>query len=190
MSRYLIIIVVAGFTIHTASAQYSNKGWSIRPHFSGVAWTLDDLDIESGGGFGLGVTYGYSELIAPYLEFHGATLEAAEGGTYVLAHFDLGARFTFGQRQNPLKFTANAALSGRAAEWDAAGLTVEASGANLTLGAGVEYHLSRQIGLDFNLQTMFGSISEAKIGGVAFDVDEPATSVRANIGIVWKVGRR
>ena len=86
--------------VPAASAQFSTAGMTLRPHLVGAAWTIDNttVDAESGGGIGLGFDYGFSELIAAYVELSGSSIDGAGGESYALAHVDLGARFTFGSR--------------------------------------------------------------------------------------------
>lgn len=192
MIRRLALCAASFLIVQASSAQFSTAGLSVRPHFIGTAWTVEDVGIESasGGGFGLGVSYGFSELIAAYAEFAGTSV-TGDGDMYGLGHFDLGARFTFVPTRDRIKLFANAALSGRSApEADTGSEILELSGAGLTIGAGAEYRTSRPFGLQFDIQVTMGEYTDVPATGFVGPITVNSTSVRANVGVVWYPGRR
>ena len=191
MKRILLLLVVTLAVVVPASAQYSTKGFFVRPHFLGTAWRLDDYesDTQSGGGMGLNLGYGFNETVAAYIEFSGAEIDPDEGENYVLAHVDLGAIFTVGAPTSKLKGNFMVALNGRAFELDQPGLDVEGSGGGLTAGGGILYFFSRSVALDLNLLLSFGEITEIKVNRFTADTNLDATSSRFNLGVAWYPGR-
>jgi len=191
MKRILTLLVVVVAFAGTASAPYSTRGFGLRPHFLGAAWSLDDFetDTQAGGGFGVNLAYGFSEVVAAYLEFSGAEIEPDEGDPYVLGHVDLGAIFTVGAPTSKVKGNFMVALNGRVFELDQPGANVEGSGGGLTAGGGVLYFVSHKVALDANLLWTFGEISEIKVNGLTWNTNLDATSTRFNLGIAWFPGR-
>lgn len=177
--------------VPVAQAQFSTAGLSIRPHLIAAGWTVEDVDIDSatGGGLGLGVSWGFSELVAAYVELSGASVQG-DGDMYGLGHFDVGARFTFVPTRDRIKLFANAALSGRSApEADTGSQVLELVGAGLTVGAGLEYRTSRPFGFQFDVQATMGEYTDVNAAGFVRPITVNSTSVRANFGVVWYPGR-
>ena len=191
MKRILtLLLVVVGFA-GSASAQYSTRGFALRPHFVGVSWSLDDFesDREAGGGFGVNLAYGFNEVVAAYIEFSGAQIDPGEGEPYALVHVDLGAIFTVGAPTSKVKGNFLVALNGRAFEIDQEGANVEGSGGGLTAGGGVLYFVSSKVAIDANLLWTFGEISDVEVNGLTWTTNLDATSTRFNLGIAWFPGR-
>jgi hypothetical protein len=191
MKRILLLLVASVAFVGAASAQYSTRGFFVRPHLVGAAWRLDDFeeDAEAGGGLGLALGYGFNERVAAYLEFSGANIDPDTGSDYGLGHFDLGAMFTVGSYASRLKGNFMVALNGRAAELDQPGADIEASGAGLTLGGGVLWFTSPNLALDLNLLFTVGEISEVEVNGLTWNTNLDATSTRLNLGVAWFPGR-
>lgn len=187
----LFISALSVLTVLTVQAQYSTKGFFVKPHAIGAAWTLDDLDVdaESGGGGGLSLGYGFSDLLAIYFEGSAAQIDPDGGVKYTLAHADLGLQATLGSPSSRIKVFFTGAVSGRVAELRFAGQTIELSGPGYTVGGGVNYFFSSALGLDAGLQATFGSIEEVKVGAFSEEVSIDATSLRVNLGLVWYPGR-
>ncbi len=185
---FLLLVVLS----IPAIAQYSMKGFFLRPHLTGAAWSLDDLneDGHSGGGAGLGLGYGISEMFAVFLALSGAIMENDAGSSYTLAHFDVGVQLNLSKAESAVKVVLDAASSARTARFEVSGTDIDFNGIGGTLGGGVMYFLSPSFALDGGVQIMFGSIDEISFGGEIADIpDFDATSARVNFGLAWFPGR-
>lgn len=169
----------------------STQGFFLNGHLNGSSWTLDDLDVdtESGGGIGIGLGYGLTELISLYAQLDAAAINPDGGDTYALAHFDLGAQFTFLSTDTPWRPYLDVALAGRAAEWESILGDIETSGGGISVGGGVKYFISLPVALDLGLKWTVGELSDFTIGGYSQEIEADATSARFTIGISWYPGR-
>lgn len=185
----LLLFVVVSIP---ANAQYSMKGFFVRPHLTGAAWSLDNLNEggHSGGGAGLGLGYGISEMFAVFLDLSGASLENDAGVSYTLAHFDVGVQVNLSKANSALKLFFDAATSARTARFKVSGTDIDFNGKGGTLGGGLVYFMSPSFALDSGIKIMFGSIDEISFEGEIADIpDFDATSARINFGLVWFPGR-
>ena len=102
-----------------AQAQYSNTtGLFLNAHLSGNSITVDLADLgdegdetDTGGGFGLQVGYGFSDLVTVYLAGNGSSM-TDDGESYDLGHVDLGVQLNFRSGQKAVPYT-NLAFSYR-----------------------------------------------------------------------------
>lgn len=202
-----LLLIPAFLLLTTASVQAqgaismesNGEGFFVGLHLGAATWSVDDLEIdaESGGGAGLTVGYGFSQLISAYLTADAASISPDLGESYTLGHGDLGVLFTFGSTTSAVRPYLDAAFNVRQATADlvdeTTGQTEELtiSGNGLTVGGGVRYHLSLPLAIDAGAKLTFGNLTEAKLGGVSITLPESASanSVRINVGLVWFPGQ-
>ncbi len=202
--KNLLLIFAVSF-MYTASAraqgaismQSTGEGFFLGAHLGAASWTADDLEIdgESGGGAGITLGYGFSQLISAYFTADAASISPDIGGSYTLGHGDLGVMFSFGSTTSAVRPYVDAAFSVRQAKQDIQDETgtqeFTVSGAGLSVGGGVRYHLSLPFAIDAGAQLSLGEFTEVELGGVSITLPEAAsaTSVRINVGIVWFPGQ-
>lgn len=205
MKRFLLIsafLLMSTALVHAQGAismQSNGEGFFVGLHLGAATWTVDDLqiDAESGGGGGLTVGYGFSQLISAYLSADAASISPDLGESYTLGHGDLGVLFTFGSTTSAVRPYADVAFGVRQASADlvddTTGQTEELtiSGTGLTVGGGVRYHLSLPLAIDAGVKASFGNLTEAELGGVTIQLPESASanSIRINVGVVWFPGQ-
>lgn len=181
----------AAAQIDAPGAQRSNtSGFHVGVFLNGSAVTLEDSDVvESGGGGSLHLGYGFNPNVSLFVRANAAEIQSDEGGdSYTMAHFDLGARYSFASEASALRPFIQAAVSGRAfaADLGSEG-TLEARGSGFTAGAGLEYFFTPAVALEAGLSYSFGEFNEGRLGGgewVDFE-DEAfsATSARVDLGV-------
>lgn len=164
---------------------YGTSGFWLSPHLGGSTWTIDlpDAEYEQGYGGGIGLGYGFTDMIHAFANFDYATMSGAEGDDYVLGHLDVGGRLFFGPADARWRLHADLAFSGRAARWS--DLDLDASGSGYTVGGGVVYFISPALGLNAGFAFTGGELSEVTEGDVTVDTDFDATSWRFRAGITW-----
>jgi hypothetical protein len=191
--RVLALVVMLSIALgHEARGQAvaDTGGVQIGLRLNGSAWTVNDLDVDTESGIGLALLggYGISDHFAVYADLTLASIDAQD--TYGLGHLDAGIRFYFGGPADRFRPYADAALSGRRAEWDDPALGhVEAWGVGGTAGGGFLYFLSGPAALDVGFKTTFGGLNEVTIGGTSREVDIRATSARLNVGFTLFLNR-
>jgi len=159
--------------------------------FIGVAYesngaVADGYDTEGGSGLGFTVGYGFTPHVALYGQFSGASIEAPVANGKALGHFDLGIRLHFRAPEKTVVPFVQIGLSGRAVREDYAGDTVEAGGAGVAFGGGINAHFSPAVAFSVGVTWSVGNLSEAKLNGVAAPVDSLGfTTARVHFGIVW-----
>ena len=177
----------------SAQSRSDPTGFHAGLYLNGSAITYEGSDeAESGGGYGLTLGWGLTNLVTLYLEGSGAQVETLDGSdTYTLGHFDVGARVNFLAPYKRWRPFATVGLSGRAAEGDVGGAIVTLSGTGLTVGGGVAYFISRKIAVDLGLKWTAGDFTDAELNDVAVDIDPiGATSARFDLGVAYWHGRR
>jgi len=187
MRLITIIALSCGVLTQSSFAQSDARGFFLGFHLGAAAWTLNeyDVDAEGGGGAGLMLGYGVTQSVTLFANIDGASIQPETGSGYGLAHFDLGAQLHFGSRRQALRPYLEAALAGIAAQFDVLITTVEVSGAGVTMGGGLKYFLSRAFCLDLGLVYTTSNLSNVTVGGLSVEIDEGASSMRANLGIIW-----
>ena len=180
----------------TASAS-STKGFFLGAHLNGSAISAEDLsdDVESGGGFGVRLGYGFTPRLALVLDGTGAIINSTDD-EYTLAHFDVALRYAFTGATRRFVPFLEAGFSGRAAGADDVTLYLDdgsqttgdltISGTGLTLGAGAQYYVSPKVALGLGLKWTTGEFSTVKFDNVSVDgLEIDATSTRLNLGVTW-----
>jgi hypothetical protein len=192
MNKFLLLVVVAfmyGYTDSAAQQRSSSQGFNIGAYLNGSALSAEGSnEVDNGGGFGLRLGYGFSRLLEGFADFQAASM-SEDGQSYNLGHFDLGARFNFGNDLMALRPFAELALNGRAMSADIMGQTLESRGAGLTLGGGVKYFFSPKLALDGGLRITVGEFSEGRYGGGSWldfgDEAFSSTTTRLNVGVSY-----
>jgi len=193
LALFLCIVVLPGWeapqlAAQTVAATRSNpSGLMLGAHPNGSALSVEDADeVESGGGLGLIVGYGFNRRVTLYLAADGASMNA--GGAddaYTLGHGDLGVRIHLGGEARAAVFYLDGAFTGWLARYDIAGSDLDFSGTGFSLGGGLEYFFSPGFALDLGLKFTFGSFDQISYEGETEDIDLGATGSRFNLGVSW-----
>jgi len=187
--KSLLITITLLFSSSLLHAQginapvYDNTGFFINGSILGTAWTIDDLDIDTEGGAGIGLKLGYNfnTNFGLFASFDASSIDPDDGESYILGHFDLGVQGTFRTTADRFRPFVRASLLGMSAQDD----DIEINGSGLGLGAGALIFLSEKLALDINYTHGWVNLSEVKIGSQSFDVDENATTGRFFIGLAY-----
>ena len=195
---FTALVAGALLSAGSLSAQSDNRGFMLNLHLVGNGLTLvgDDTEMETGGGVGVAVGYGFTDRTALYLNIDAAAIEYdedAEGteDTYGAVTADLGVRMSFGDEGQKLRPYINAAFTGFAAveEFDIAGETVETtlSGGGLTVGGGLQYFFMRNLALDLGLQATQGAFTNVAVDDEDEDLEQGVafTTSRFQLGVTW-----
>lgn len=198
-----ITVLVAGLTsvlgARAASGQASTKshtnGFFLGVGLEGASQTVEGEDMESGGGLGLNLGYGFNKTFALYANLGGASISSHDIGDYALAHVDLGARVSFRSGPNQVVPYLIGAVTGRAAKIDFVGLSghsnsANVSGAGFTLGVGLNVFFNRTLALDLNYLYTGGNYDQVKVDNVTISgLDLSAKTGRLHAGVTWFVGK-
>jgi hypothetical protein len=125
---------------------------------------------ENGPGGGVLVGWGFSPRVTGIVRYNQAAI-AIDGldGDYTLGQFDIGARLHFRSPTQRARPYLEGYATGRAIQFSLSDgfdrSTLQASGAGLTAGAGVQIHFAPAIAADIGLGLTFGSFGEWKVDG-------------------------
>ncbi|MEL6614329.1 MAG: outer membrane beta-barrel protein [Bacteroidota bacterium] len=191
-------LLTAALLAPEASAQYLSsptEGFQFGGRLYGAGLGIEDDrgndDTASGGGLGVRVGYGFSRTVTAFLSLEGAQLTPDEnefGEEFALGTLDLGARFNLSPSAavNPY---AEVALTGQVAAFDVPGTseTLDLRGGGLTVGGGIVYFFSQDVGLDVGVDLTAGRFTEVEFDGEVTDNFEEIDSgiVRLGFGVVW-----
>ena len=207
MNRAILILALLVPTSLLAQSDpppdFHTKGFWLGLHLNGTSWSLEQADLfidqtDAGGGLGLTLGYGISNLVSILFNIDGASMSQDEGDSYTLASADLAARFTFGSGESPFRPFLEVGLSGAGTEIElevgdpaenANRIDVSISGGGLGFGGGIVYFFSRQLALDAGIDLTFGNLNSVRFGNVSVDPDIDAFTTRLNGGIVWFPGK-
>ena len=179
-----------------ASAQSDNRGLMLNVHVSGssVGGTTDDAELQSGGGLGVGLGYGFTDRTVLYLNLDAASIEYDEGdlvdlddGRFDVVTLDLGLRINFGSEYQKLRPYLNTALTAVVMGDEAEGVEVATSGGALTLGGGLQYFFTRNLAFDGALSFTTGSFTTFEFDGQEEDFEEGIgfNHGRLMLGLTW-----
>lgn len=192
--RTLAAAALLAGALHTpAAAQSNTQGFSVGAFLNGSAAQVEDADeADSGGGLSLHLGYGVNESVSLFARVSGAAIEA-EGfaeDQYALAHFDLGARYSFGSTASRLRPFLQGAYSGRAASFDLGSEgTLDVRGSGFTGGGGLEYFVSPTMSIEGGLSFTSGEFNEGRLDGSEWvDLDDTSfdmTTTRVDLGVTW-----
>lgn len=148
-------------------------------------------DTASGGGLGVRVGYGFSPTVTAFLALEGAQLSPDEndfGDEFALGTVDLGARFNL-QPSASVNPYVQLALTGQVAAFDVPGTseTLDLRGGGITLGGGIVYFFSQDVGLDVGVDLTGGRFTEIEFDGEVTDNfdDIDSAIVRLGVGVIW-----
>jgi Outer membrane protein beta-barrel domain len=155
---------------------------------SGIQTNVAGSTAESGGGGGLVLGYGFSKRWSLYTDVSDAVMNATGGGTYSLAHADLGARIHFRSGAHALVPFLQVGATGRAVSTTAGGVTYTGSGGGATLGMGFNAYFTRSAALSAAASWSVGNFDKFQVDNVV--VGTAGTSVnaqtaRVHLGMVW-----
>ena len=185
----LLLIPCAGF----AQDRSKSNGFRLSGHFNGTSLKVEDSDdIESGGGIGLAVAYGFSPKFAIFLRGDVAELDAVGSNpNYTLGHGDLGVRYSFASPTRRWIPFLEASFTVRVATYEDLenDEDLELTGAGGSIGGGLAFYISRKFALEGALLFSGGKFDKATLDDVTEDIEPfSATSTRFNIGISWFPG--
>jgi len=181
----------------TASAQQGvlksrSSGFFLGVGLEGNGLSTDNsgtTTTESGAGGALLLGYGFSPRWSLYTEVSGANMNADGGGTYTLAHFDVGARVHFRTGPNTVVPFIQFGVSGRGISQDISGSTYQASGAGVSFGGGLNAHFTPTVAFSGSVTWSVGNFSSYKVDNQSVAGDPVnATSARVHLGLVWFPG--
>jgi opacity protein-like surface antigen len=197
--RTLALAATLAATLNTAAAaqldppvdaRSNGSGFHLGVFLNGSAVKVEDSDVvESGGGGSLHLGYGFTENVSAFVRANAADIQVEDSDqSYILAHFDIGARYSFGSASAALRPFVQGAFSGRAFSLDAGSAgTLEARGPGFTAAAGLEYFFTPRVAVEAGLSYSFGEFNEGRLdGGEWVDFEDEAfsaTSTRFDLGV-------
>ncbi|NND70952.1 MAG: outer membrane beta-barrel protein [Rhodothermales bacterium] len=152
----------------------------------------------SGGGGGIGITYGFNQLVSLIVDLDGANVSPNVGTNYTLGHLDVGIGFNFLQPDQPFRPFVGVALTGRSATFRIRGdsdrfIETTASGPALSLIAGLRYFASPSVSIDAQIIGSGGTFNKIDVpvpgGTLTQEIDVDSTTGRVKLGLSWFVGR-
>lgn len=186
--------VLAGAFSTSAAAQQparsNTTGLALGVFLDGSAIEMeinDGTDIGRGGGLHLG--YGVHPNASVFMRVTAAVADPADeiDEPYALAHFDVGARISFGSRAAALRPFVQGAISGLGyAEDQGTDGLVEARGSGFSAAAGLEYFINRDVAVETGFGYSRGDCTEMRRdGGEWVDFQDQAfdaSSIRFDLG--------
>jgi hypothetical protein len=207
MQRTLYIAACAVLALYAAAPAASAQQSLVKSRSSGffVGLGLEGNGLTSsengtsatdnGGGAGLVLGYGITPRWALYTELSGASMSSGNGGdSYSLGHFDVGARVHFRTGPNIVVPFIQFGLSGRALRQDVPDgfggtSTVDASGAGVSFGGGLNAHFTPAFAFSGSVAWTVGNFGDYKVDGQPVSGDSfNATTARVHLGIIWFPG--
>ncbi len=181
----LVICSQAGHA-QAVAGSYNNSGLQLGAYLNGTGATYEDVDeTDSGSGFTVRVGYGFGNRVSLFLAGTGSSMES---GDYTMGHADLGARYLFSEAR--LRPYMQAAISGRAAIVDLGSETLEMRGVGPSLGAGLEFGITRSAAIDLGLNYTLGRYTEARFRGNSWEDlgndGMKSSSARVDLGLIWR----
>jgi hypothetical protein len=154
---------------------------------SGIQTNVAGSTAESGGGGGLVLGYGFSKRWSLYTDVSDAVMNATGGGTYSLAHADLGARVHFRGGAHSLVPFLQVGATGRAVSTTVGGTTYTGSGGGATLGAGLNAYFTHSAALSAVASWSVGNFDKFQVDNtvVGTNASVNAATARVHLGMVW-----
>ncbi len=151
----------------------------------GLQTNLVGSSVESGEGGGLILGYGFTKRIALYTDASYALMNATDGGTYNLAHADLGFRFHFRSGHMFVPFIELGA-TGRNVSTTSAGTTYSATGVGGSAGLGFNAYLMRSVAFSTSADWSLGNFTNYQIDNLTLPGSSVnAQTARVRVGLVW-----
>ncbi|MGD2070769.1 MAG: outer membrane beta-barrel protein [Gemmatimonadota bacterium] len=202
-TRSLAVALAAGALMHLPAAGLlaqvsTTRGWNLGFHLLGSSLTVEDEELDTGGGAGIQVALGLNRRFSLFLNLDGAVVNEVEvegqpdaSGEWAIGHADLGVRFYFANSLRRWIPYLEAAFGWRAVGVDGvevAGEPVDVSlgGGTFTLGGGVAYYFRENLAVDLTGKLSSGEFTDLKVGAVTvggFEID--AQSGRIALGLSW-----
>lgn len=160
--------------------QPDTRGLSVGVHLNRTAVNFQfDSDDVLGAGGGVTVGYGLTNRLSAF---------ARANMGYQSTQVDLGARYRFGSPTGVLRPYVEAGITRVGASRDASGFEARESvwGTGATVGAGVEYFVSRNLAVDAGVVHTRGRFSEGAILDGGSGVSEKFISNRLQLGVTWR----
>jgi hypothetical protein len=153
---------------------------------SGIQTNIAGSSAQSGGGGGLVLGYGFSRRWSLYTDVSDALINETGGGTYSLAHADLGARVHFRAGAHRLVPFLQVGATGRAVRTTVGDSTYMGSGGGATLGAGLNAYFTHSAALSAVASWSVGNFDKFQVGNVVgTGASVNAQSARVHLGMVW-----
>ena len=173
-----VLLVLTASAAGSAAAQSGGVGVSsVRGITLGVGVAASGIDAEgahfdphNGGGLSVTLGYGVGEAV---------TLFARGSAAYQHAHYDAGARYSFGGTQFRLRPYVEGAFTYTASRER----TLDVRGPALTAGAGLEYFLARHVSLDAGFSYVQGRYTAGEGTREIPDLGEAFRSGRFTVGL-------
>jgi hypothetical protein len=144
---------------------------------------------ESGTGIGFVLGYGFGPRWSLYSAFSAASINATGGGTYSLAHVDIGTRVHFLAGTHKVVPFVQFGLSGRAISMGSGADTTTYSGAGVAFGGGLNAHFTPAFAFSAAATWSVGDFSNVTQGGQTVSGNPvSATSARVHLGVIWFPG--
>jgi len=139
--------------------------------------------------------WGFTPNFAVFMDGSAARI-ASDDGNFDLAHFDIGARWSFVSPTRALVPFLEAAVTGRAAGEEDVILSddfgnlyqgdLSILGNGFSFGGGLQYFVAPKWALGGSLKWTIGEFSRVQFDNVSVDgLDLDATSARFNLGFTW-----
>jgi hypothetical protein len=166
-------------------------GFHLGVFLNGSAVQVEESsETESGGGGALHLGYGVTPNVSLFIRANAANIDTGVGDSYVLAHADLGVRYSFASQASTFRPFIQGAVGGRAASMELSGQgTLETRGPSLSAGGGVEIFFTPEVAMELGLSYSVGKFSEGRLdGGEWVDFEDEAfeaTSARFDIGVSY-----
>jgi len=190
--RTLIAVAALSASIFVPSALTAQKSTSAGFFFgvgaegSAIRGNESQSVTESGGGGSVTLGYGFSKHWSMYGDVSGASINADGGGSYSLAHADLGARVHFRSGPNIVVPFLQAGFAGRAIVEDFQGSRFTGSGGGFSFGGGLNAHFTPRVALTGAVTWTGGTFNHFTADGQTFDSPSfDATSARVQLGLMW-----
>ena len=164
----------------TSPVRSDTRGLGIGVQLNGMRVLSDQSRMVPGAGLGLTLSYGTSDALSVF----------ARGSMgYRMSQLDVGARYRLGNPSSALRPYVEASVSRfgalRPPLESTAGESVRAWGLGMTVGAGVEYHVSPRLGLDLGVSHTEGRFRTPTLPGEAA-FRETLSSTRFQVGVTWR----
>lgn len=141
---------------------------------------------ESGSGGGVSLGYQFGSRWTGFAGLSQSSVMATEGGTYSLAHIEVGGRaHILGQYRRVLPFFQFGVVGSAASQY-AGGSNYTASGGGISLGAGAEVNLTRHLASSVTLTRSVEVFGNGMVNGMAANTGTVGlATIRSHIGLIW-----
>lgn len=192
-----VLLVLAG----DAAGQRVNshtQGLVVGAHFEGSSLVVEDSDRSNGGGGGALVGWAFGNGLGAFVQYDRTNVDVRNqpdvGGSWMISHFDIGARYHFANpARTAVPYVQAAYTLNRVTIEEIAVVSptptdeLDLNGSAFTVGGGVMLHVVPAFAFEFGLLFGFGSFGDAEFDGEPVEnlpkID--LQSSRFNLGMVW-----